>query len=174
MKSLAKKVLVTAALASMGVAAFSQIHQHGMEDRHHALGMSHGRMDSGKMKEHMEKQAAALKDKLKLTAAQQTSWTTYMEAIKPSSAMMENHPDHAQMSKLTTPERLDKMKTMHDQRNAEMEKHSAATKAFYATLSADQKKIFDAETMRMGRSGASHEHHGKADKPQDKAPDSKS
>ena len=174
MKSLAKKVLVAAALAGLGVAAFSQMPHHGIDDDHHDQAMSHGRMDSGKMKEHMERLTAALKDKLKLTPAQQASWTTYQEAMKPGSSMMDNHPDHAQMSKLTTPERLDKMKTMHDQRNIEMEKQSTATKAFYATLSADQKKIFDSETMRMAPSGRGHEHHGKAGKPQSKAPDSKS
>ena len=174
MKSLAKKVLVAVALAGLGVAAFSQMPLHaGMEDGHHSQDRSHGHMDAAKMKEHMEKQAAALKEKLKLTAAQQASWATYVDAMKPINASMEAHPDHAQMGKLTTPERIEKMKAMHDQRNAEMERHTAATKAFYATLNVDQKKIFDTETMKMEHGGGRREHHGRAHKSYDKQ-DSKS
>ncbi|MFY8043464.1 MAG: Spy/CpxP family protein refolding chaperone, partial [Rhodoferax sp.] len=33
---------------------------------------------------------------------------------------------------------------------AEMTKRDDATKAFYATLSPEQKKVFDAESARMG------------------------
>lgn len=174
MKLHAKKVLVAFALAGLGAAAFSQMQPHtNTEEGHHSQGRSHGRMDPAKTKEHMEKQVAALKEKLKLTAAQQAPWTTYLDAMKPTSASMEAHHDHAQLSTLTTPERIDKMKGMHDQRSAEMERHAAATKAFYATLNADQKKIFDAETMKIEHGRGGHDHHGKNQQKQDKQ-DSKS
>ena len=36
---------------------------------------------------------------------------------------------------------------------AEMDKRGDATKTFYATLSAEQKKVFDDETARRGHHG---------------------
>jgi periplasmic protein CpxP/Spy len=72
------------------------------------------------------------------------------------------------MEKLTTPERIDKMRAMRVQRDTEMDKRADATKAFYATLNAEQKKIFDAEAMNRG--GHHGEHHGDRDQPGQKAP----
>jgi Spy/CpxP family protein refolding chaperone len=57
-------------------------------------------------------------------------------------------PDRAEIDKLTTPERLDKMRDLRKQRDAEMDKRDAATRTFYATLTAEQKKTFDANTGR--------------------------
>jgi hypothetical protein len=70
-----------------------------------------------------------------------------------------------ELSKLPTPERIDKMKALHAEHmtamNAEMNQRGDAAKSFYATLSEDQKKVFDAEAMpRMGRGGRSGGHHG--------------
>jgi protein CpxP len=60
----------------------------------------------------------------------------------------------AEMDKLTTPERIDKMQALHTERMNEhaamMKKHGDATKAFYAVLSPEQKKTFDAEHVRHG------------------------
>ena len=72
----------------------------------------------------------------------------------------------AEMAKLTTPERIDKMRELRTQRTTEMhaamDKRSDATKAFYATLNPEQKKTFDAETLKMGK------HHRWGDKEQHK------
>lgn len=91
--------------------------------------------------------ATDLKTKLKLAPDQEAAWTSYLDAMKPA-AGMKGHSDHAAMEQLSTPERIDKMRELHQQRDAEMEKRGVATKAFYATLSAEQKKVFDANTMR--------------------------
>ena len=68
----------------------------------------------------------------------------------------------ADMDKLTTPERIDKMQAMHAERmktmTAEMDKRGAATKTFYAVLSSEQKAVFDAVSMRGGRHGMGGEH----------------
>lgn len=86
--------------------------------------------------------------------------------------MDHKRPDRAEMDKLTTPERIDKIRALRAQhmadRNATMDKRDDATKAFYAVLSADQKKIFDAEHARMGRHHGEHRGDGArkgADKP---------
>jgi Spy/CpxP family protein refolding chaperone len=82
--------------------------------------------------------------------------------------MMAKHPDRAEMDKLTTPERLDKMRAMHKERMATMEaamdKRADATKTFYAVLSPEQKKTFDAEHAKMGmRDEGERRMHGGAD-----------
>ena len=50
------------------------------------------------------------------------------------------------------------MRAMRSARAAEMDKRADATKTFYAALSPEQKKVFDAETAR-GHRGGGHRHH---------------
>lgn len=163
MKSVFKPVLIAALLTTAGFAAFSQSPMRGDCDGMMGAGsgMHHdrmGKMAPAKMQAWMDKRNTDLKAKLKLTAAQEGAWTTYTAAMKPPVGMMGTRPDRAEMEKLTTPERIDKMKALHTQRmtdmNAVMEKHGEATKAFYATLTPEQQKVFDANAMpRQGRDG---------------------
>ncbi len=110
-----------------------------------------GRHDPAKMQAWVAKHQAELKAKLKITAQQEAAWTTYTAAMQPP-AHMGQPPmpgQRAEMDKLTTPERIDKMHALQTERMAErsamMKKHGDATKAFYAVLSPEQKKTFDAE-----------------------------
>lgn len=101
-----------------------------------------------KMAERHAKHLTELKGKLKLEAAQETAWTAFaqnMQAPMPPMA----RPDRAAMDKLTTPERIDQMQAHKASRDADMQKRAEATKTFYATLNAGQKKVFDAETARV-------------------------
>ena len=124
----------------------------------------HKRMDPAqpqrmeRMKEHRAKRLAALKDKLKLTAAQESAWTTYTTANQPPAGARPQRMDRAEFAKLTTPERLERMQTRQAERSAMFAKRAEATKTFYAALSADQKKTFDAETVHAG--GHGHRGHG--------------
>lgn len=70
---------------------------------------------------------------------------------------------------MTTPERIDQMQAMKAQRDVTMQKHAQATKTFYAQLSAEQKKVFDAQSlaamagmrgMGSGMHPMRHGHHG--------------
>lgn len=110
-----------------------------------------GHQDPAKMQAWVAKHQADLKAKLKITAQQEAAWTTYTAAMQPP-AHMDQRPtpgQRAEMDKLTTPERIDKMQALQTERMAErsamMKKHGDAAKAFYAVLSPEQKKIFDAE-----------------------------
>jgi Spy/CpxP family protein refolding chaperone len=80
--------------------------------------------------------------------------------MKPPAAADFKRPDRAEMDKLTTPERIDKMHALRTEHtaamNAAMDKREDATKAFYATLNAEQKKVFDAEHARMGAHQGGH------------------
>ncbi|MCX7276157.1 MAG: Spy/CpxP family protein refolding chaperone [Burkholderiales bacterium] len=107
-------------------------------------GMAH--MDPAKMHDRMLKHMAALKAKLQLTSAQEPAWTTFTASMQPA-APMGPRPDHAEMAKLTTPERIDKMRAMRAERDAAMDKRADATKAFYAALTPEQQKVFDANAM---------------------------
>ena len=179
MKSIIKPVLLAALLATAGFAAFSQAPAAGDCGMMGAGGpMSHGRMgqermgkmDLAKMQARMDKHQAELKDRLKLTPAQEGAWASYSAAMKPPTDLMAKRPDHAEMAKLPTPERIDKMKALHSQRmsdmNAVMEKRGDATKVFYAALTPEQQKEFDASAMRHwgpeGRKGTSRDGKGPA------------
>jgi hypothetical protein len=65
-------------------------------------------------------------------------------------------PERATFEQMTTPERLDQMQAMKAQRDAHMQQRAEATKAFYATLNADQKQVFDQETARMMKGSGMH------------------
>ena len=98
---------------------------------------------------------AALKAQLKLTAAQEAAWTAFVDAHKPPAGMMDRQAAMADMAKLTTPERIDKMKELRAQHMGEMtaamDKRAEATKTFYAVLTPEQQKVFDAQSMMGSR-----------------------
>lgn len=117
-----------------------------------------GKMDPAKMQAMMDQRHAVLKTQLKITATQEAAWTSFLDTHKMPAGMMGKQPpamaDMADMAKLTTPERIDKMKEMRAQRMGEMtaamDKRAEATKAFYAVLTPEQQKTFDAHSM-MGQ-----------------------
>lgn len=163
MKPVFKSLIVAGLLATAGFAAYSQgPGGMGMMDHDGGGRMGHmGQGDPAKMEQMMAKRAAELKAKLKITPAQEGAWTTFTGAMKPPADMMAKRPDRAEMDKLTTPERIDKMQALRTQHMADMQanmsKRDDATKTFYATLTAEQKKVFDAEHARMGDN---HRMHG--------------
>ncbi|BEP46437.1 Spy/CpxP family protein refolding chaperone [Variovorax paradoxus] len=126
----------------------------------------HKRMDPAqrmeRMQEHRAKRLAALKEKLKLNAGQESAWTTFAAASQPPARTQ--RMDRAEFAKLTTPERLERMQARQAERSARFAKRAEATKAFYAALTPDQQKTFDAETVHVGMHGhRGHHGHGGAD-----------
>ncbi|MDP3652224.1 MAG: Spy/CpxP family protein refolding chaperone [Rhodoferax sp.] len=163
MKPAFKSLAVAALLACAGFAAFAQ-NTSPMAD-HRAMmgdgGMAQhegkdGRrkMDPAKMEAMVAKHLDALKAKLKITAAQEGAWTTFAAAMKPAPRSVNQYPDRAEMDKLTTPERIDKMHNLRKQHMTDMQtamdQRDEAIKTFYAALNAEQKKVFDSEHARMG------------------------
>ena len=167
MKSSFKPLLIAGLLASFGFTAVAQTTP--QQDPMHARGMMHhDRMDPAKMHELMAKRQAELKAKLKLASNQEGAWAAYVAAMQPPADMAthmgaENRKKmHEEMAALTTPERIDRMRAMKAQRDAEMAKREDATKALYSALSAEQQKVFDANPMRHGPGGRHHAGHAKA------------
>ena len=129
----------------------------------------HGRMDPAerqkKMAEHRAKRQAELKAALKITPAQEGAWTQFSAAMQPPAAGQRPRMDRAEMEKLTTPQRIDRMQQLHAERDAHMKQRGDAVKAFYAQLSPEQQKVFDERAMRHGgrdgeRGGRHGQHHG--------------
>ena len=198
MKFSNKRLLLAGLIATLSFAATAQNvpTPAAPADKGSMVGMHRG--DPAKMQERMQahrqeratKRLAALKAKLKISAAQEGTWTTFSTAVMPSATggMMGMRHDpklKAEMDKLTTPERIDKMRALRQQRmtamSAEMDKRADATKAFYGTLSSEQKAVFDAVAMQgehhgqggmmgghrggMGGMGGEHQGHGRMGQP---------
>ncbi|MDP2033650.1 MAG: Spy/CpxP family protein refolding chaperone [Polaromonas sp.] len=157
----ASMAAVAQTAAPAAPAAASAQSQPGPHAGHHGK----NRHDPAKMQARIAQHQAELKAKLKLTPAQEGAWTAFTASMQPP--VHGARPDRAAMKaefdKLTTPERIDRMRALRAQRmaemNAAMDKRGDATKTFYAALNADQQKVFDSQ--RMGRGGKGHGgHHG--------------
>lgn len=111
-----------------------------------------------RMGEHFAKRQADLKAKLKLTAEQEGAWTAFTTAMTPPNMASMPRVSPAEMQALTTPQRMEKMQAMKVERDAQMGKRMEATKTFYAVLTPEQQKVFDAQTMH-GMHGGHGGHH---------------
>lgn len=115
--------------------------------------------------ERMAKRLGVLKAQLRIAPAQEGAWTAWTTALQP--AARPQRPDRAEMARLTTPERIDRMKARRAARQADMDRRLDATKIFYAALSTEQKAAFDAvglrfmgpKGMRGGRGEGGMRHH---------------
>lgn len=96
-----------------------------------------------------------LHDALKLAPAQEAAWATYTSAIKPP--VRAERGERGAWKTMTAPERMEKRLAMAKQRVEMMEARMAATSTFYATLTPEQKKLFDENSMKRG----GHRHHMK-------------
>ncbi len=159
MKVNVKPVVLAAVLATSALSVFAHAGGPGPEGRDGRHGMH--QMDPERqarrherMQEHMAQRAAELKAQLKLSPEQEGAWNAYAGAMKPATPpAAAQRADHA---KLSTPERLDRMREMRRLRDAEFDKRDAATRSFYAGLNAEQKKIFDDNTGRRHPEGRRH------------------
>ena len=135
----------------------------GMAAGHHGQRMD--RHDPAKMQAMVAKRQAEMKARLQITPAQEGTWTAFTAAMQPPVHGARLTPEQrAEFDTLSTPERIDKMRAMRTQRMAEMnttmDQRGEATKTFYAALSAEQKKTFDAEHKKLGQHEGRGRHEG--------------
>lgn len=139
MKALRTSLITAGLLAALATSAFAQPGMAG-----HGEGQAGQRTE--KMREHMaarhQQRLTDLKTQLQLQPQQDAAWKTFADAMQPPT-QPGVRLDRVSMEKLSTPERIDQMLAMQEQRAAEMKKRSEATKAFYANLNVEQKKTFD-------------------------------
>jgi periplasmic protein CpxP/Spy len=158
MKNLSNHVLAAGLIAAAALTAQAQP-QPAPPGASAAATAPEGRwhFDPAKRQERMARRLEAFKQKLQLSPAQEGAWSAFA-ALKPTMPMQ--RPDRAEFARMTTPERLDRMKQMQAQRMAEMDKRADATKSFYAVLNPQQQKVFDDATLRLLRHRGFHHHHG--------------
>jgi len=153
MKNKLKLSLIAGLLVAAGT-TFAQVPagMQGEPGMGPGMGMRHehmGKPDLARLQAMIEKHDALLKAQLKITPNQEGAWKAFVDAKKPAPiAANLQRPDPIEMAKLTTPERLDKIKALREEHmkamNAAFAKREDATKTFYAALTADQQKVFDA------------------------------
>jgi len=161
MNNFRKNLLIGAAVFGLGSGAFIANAQpgpggQGGPDRAsmHGYRWHDGARSPERMKERIAQRQAELHDKLNLNAGQESAWQAFVAATVPNGQW--KRPDRAEWDKLPAPERMEKQLALMKEREAHMAERLAATKAFYATLTPEQQKIFDENFMRGGR------RHGKA------------
>lgn len=155
-----KQLLVALAVIGMGSATLAAAHapaaatgqQAGQTTVQHA-GMHAGQtMDREQRRATRVARSAArqqkLHDALALTAAQEAAWSSYSAALRPQ--QRGQRIDRAQRAAMPAPQRMEWRFGMAQQRVAAMQARMAATKGFYAVLTPEQRKVFDANTMGHG------------------------
>lgn len=103
-----------------------------------------------KWKEHQhersEARARALHDVLNLRPDQDAAFKAFLASITPPHMGEGPMPgeEHEGTERLTTPQRLDRMAARMAEHQAEFQRHADAVKRFYAILSPEQQRAFDA------------------------------
>jgi hypothetical protein len=106
--------------------------------------------------ERMNRRLGELKQILQITPQQEGAWSSWTSALKPT---QRQRLDRVEFARMTTPERIDRIRAVRSQRNAEMDKRLEATRTFYAALTPQQQRLFDAQGLRFVR-GGEHGRHG--------------
>lgn len=109
-------------------------------------------------KSHAER-TERLKNLLQLQPSQQAAFDKYVKAITPESRDKAK-ADRPDLSKLSTPERLDLAQKLRKERTAQAEQREAATRSFYSSLNSSQQKAFDEHAPRgPGQHKQGHSKH---------------
>jgi hypothetical protein len=124
-------------------------------------GARHG-WDPAAMKERMEarraEHAKLLHDALSIRPDQEAAFQAFTTAMtpEPRERGQGEHRDGAR-HELTTPERLDRMEKRMAEHQAKFQRRAEAIKAFYAALSPEQQRTFDALGALRGHGRGGHE-----------------
>ncbi|GAB4207891.1 MAG: hypothetical protein Fur0019_12970 [Tibeticola sp.] len=175
-----RPLIITAVLSAVAFAANAQMGAPGqggpgpqgpqapMMRMHSAHGGPDAAAWQAQRAERQARHLAALKTRLQLSPDQEAAWTRFSEAMKPHEPLVRDRAAfRAEMEKLSTPERIDRMQLLRKQASERMDARMAAVKTFYAQLTPAQQKVFDleshawmAERGRHARHGTGHGPHG--------------
>lgn len=89
---------------------------------------------------HFDKRMSAMKTSLQLTSSQEASWTEFSNKLK---LVKTDRPEHQDWKDMSTPDRLDRRLDQMKSHEKIMADYAATVRAFYDTLTQDQKKTFD-------------------------------
>ena len=173
MKTMRKIMLIGVAVVGLGASAASVMAQQGMGSGMGSGGNGTGMMMAHsshaqhspeqrqeKMKARFAQRTSELREKLKLNASQEPAWNAYLASIEQGRGMQQR-PDRAQWATLSAPERMEMQLAMMKTHESRLTERLAATKTFYASLSADQQKVFNDSTAGSHRGHGKGQGHGK-------------
>ena len=156
---IATRVSAMALAAALGVAAASASAQTPPPQRQPGS-MGYPTWAPGSQLRGGEREAAHLKalhDALNIRPDQEEAFQAFTASMKSAEQGPPpdgTRPDRQQLAAMTTPERLDAMSRMMDERMQRMrerfQRHAAAVKTLYAALSPDQRRTMDALPGLMG------------------------
>lgn len=146
MKSLHKSLLTAGLLATLGLGAIAQTATAPAPVTPQRAEVQAQRgQDAQQRKERFEQRRLQklerFKQKLAITAAQEGAWNQWVNALKPEPRLQ--RPSRNELIRMDTPQRIDRLRALRAEHMARMDRRDEATKAFYAALNADQKKVFD-------------------------------
>ncbi len=145
MKKWNKSLMTIAAGICIGTAGFAATALAAPPQPEAGPGYADDARHEARWSEMMARRQAELHDKLKLSANQEGAWKTYSEAtIKNLTPAKPASP--VNFDNMPAPDRMQKMLDFSKERQAKMEAQLDVLKAFYATLTPEQQKIFDTET----------------------------
>jgi hypothetical protein len=102
---------------------------------------------------HFDNRMSALHTALQLNSAQEASWTEFLNKIKP--VKMED-PVTQDWKNMSTPDRLDLRLNYVKAHEIKMTEDAAAVRAFYGTLTQDQKGILDKKFQTHHHNSLNH------------------
>ncbi len=159
MKSYAKPLCIGLTLLSLAAAGPSWA-EAPAAPAPNGIGAEPGGPWGGHKERFIAERLAQLHTELKLAPAQEADWKTWSGKVDQArSEKKEARPDFEAMKKLPAPDRLQKMIEFGKARQAALEDILAATKTYYATLSPEQRKVFD-DLMPLGERGPKWHHGG--------------
>ena len=92
--------------------------------------------------------AGELHAALHLTETQEANWRSYQQALEQDPVTQARHRSaQMMMAGLPTPRRIDLLDANMQADQEVMHRQGEATKAFYATLTPEQQKVFDRQTL---------------------------
>ena len=144
MKRSLKITLGLAAAVAAGLAAsvYAQAPFQG-PGFHRGMGAMHGGPMFGDPSARAEQHLTYLKGQLNITAAQESQWQAFADAVKQQAQGMVAMRASMQSTAGTMPERMDQRLAFMKQRLASMEALNGAAKQLYGVLTPEQKAAFD-------------------------------
>jgi protein CpxP len=142
-------LVISLAVLGMGGAAVA-VHAQESNPKASSVERHHGER-AAHMAERMAERQGRLHEALKLSAAQEPAWAAWSAASKPGARPARG--ERGQWAAKSAPERMEMQLEMARKHVAGMETRLAALNTFYATLTPEQKKVFDEQGMRHGHHG---------------------
>ncbi|MES1163427.1 MAG: hypothetical protein ABUL50_10250, partial [Rhizobacter sp.] len=120
-----RRLALAAALATLAWGAQAQMPPAPPGAPGPGMQMQHGMHEhmQQRMQERMQRRMEGLKRILQIAPQQEGAFNAWAAAMRPSPAAMQQRQQmHADMARMTTPERIDRMRQMRAQRAAEMDR----------------------------------------------------